>query len=137
MCISSVDRTSVILLKLRKIVCTTKMESSLYSMKEARSVLVHDKILISSDPQPYSLTTKGYLCCKRRVLEFDEFLKIEGCKRGRHLFAPKKSSKTVRDSIIAISISILTDSVPKDRNNHELPYRSLSNTSECLCLSFC
>ncbi|KAJ7470271.1 HSP20-like chaperone [Mycena latifolia] len=33
--------------------------------------------------------SKGYLCCKRRVLEFDEFLKIEGCKKGRHLFAPK------------------------------------------------
>ncbi|KAJ7090289.1 HSP20-like chaperone [Mycena belliarum] len=34
--------------------------------------------------------SKGYLCCKRRVLEFDEFLKIEGCKKGRHLFAPKE-----------------------------------------------
>ncbi|KAJ7702304.1 HSP20-like chaperone [Mycena rosella] len=34
--------------------------------------------------------SKGYLCCKRRVLEFDEFLKIEGCKTGRHLFAPKE-----------------------------------------------
>ncbi|EPT06080.1 hypothetical protein FOMPIDRAFT_83840 [Fomitopsis schrenkii] len=33
--------------------------------------------------------SKGYLCCKRRVLEFDEFLKIEGCKTGRHLFVPK------------------------------------------------
>jgi len=33
--------------------------------------------------------SKGYLCCKRRVLEFDEFLKIQGCKTGRHLFAPK------------------------------------------------
>ncbi|EKM55469.1 uncharacterized protein PHACADRAFT_94710 [Phanerochaete carnosa HHB-10118-sp] len=33
--------------------------------------------------------SKGYLCCRRRVLEFEEFLKIEGCKRGKHLFAPK------------------------------------------------
>ncbi|KAK0442949.1 chord-domain-containing protein [Armillaria borealis] len=33
--------------------------------------------------------SKGYLCCKRRVLEFDEFLKIEGCKTGRHVFAVK------------------------------------------------
>jgi len=33
--------------------------------------------------------SKGYLCCKRRVLEFDEFLKIEGCKKGRHVFVPK------------------------------------------------
>ncbi|THH29644.1 hypothetical protein EUX98_g4543 [Antrodiella citrinella] len=39
--------------------------------------------------------SKGYLCCKRRVLEFDEFLKIEGCKKGRHLFVPKvKETKT-------------------------------------------
>ncbi|KAL8979723.1 MAG: hypothetical protein Q9205_005015 [Flavoplaca limonia] len=31
--------------------------------------------------------TKGWTCCKRRVLEFDEFMKIEGCKRKkRHLF---------------------------------------------------
>jgi len=31
--------------------------------------------------------SKGYTCCKRRVLEFDEFMKIEGCKtKDRHLF---------------------------------------------------
>lgn len=35
--------------------------------------------------------SKGYLCCKRRVLEFPEFLKIEGCTTGKHLFVgPKK-----------------------------------------------
>ncbi|KAG0705347.1 chord-domain-containing protein, partial [Suillus ampliporus] len=37
--------------------------------------------------------SKGYLCCKRRVLEFDEFLKIEGCKKGRHVFAPKQPTE--------------------------------------------
>lgn len=31
--------------------------------------------------------SKGYSCCKRRVLEFDEFMKIEGCStRDKHLF---------------------------------------------------
>lgn len=31
--------------------------------------------------------SKGYSCCKRRVLEFDEFMRIEGCKTSpRHLF---------------------------------------------------
>ncbi|KAK5658707.1 hypothetical protein OQA88_1516 [Cercophora sp. LCS_1] len=31
--------------------------------------------------------SKGYTCCKRRVLEFDQFMKIEGCKtKTRHLF---------------------------------------------------
>ena len=39
---------------------------------------------------------KGYLCCKRRVLEFDEFLKIEGCKKGRHVFVPKAKANAVR-----------------------------------------
>lgn len=41
--------------------------------------------------------SKGYSCCKRRVLEFDEFMKIVGCKtKGRHLFlgsAKKKGEK--------------------------------------------
>lgn len=31
--------------------------------------------------------SKGYTCCKRRVLEFDQFMKIEGCKTSnKHLF---------------------------------------------------
>jgi len=35
--------------------------------------------------------SKGYSCCKRRVLEFDQFLKISGCATNKHLFvgAPK------------------------------------------------
>ncbi|KAF4978054.1 hypothetical protein FZEAL_5519 [Fusarium zealandicum] len=31
--------------------------------------------------------SKGYSCCKRRVLEFDQFMKIEGCEtKKKHLF---------------------------------------------------
>ncbi|KAI7908329.1 chord-domain-containing protein [Cokeromyces recurvatus] len=30
--------------------------------------------------------SKGWSCCTRKVLDFDEFLKIEGCKEGKHLF---------------------------------------------------
>ena len=31
--------------------------------------------------------SKGYSCCRRRVLEFDQFMKLEGCQtKGRHLF---------------------------------------------------
>ncbi|KAJ1977083.1 hypothetical protein H4R35_002434 [Dimargaris xerosporica] len=30
--------------------------------------------------------SKGWSCCKRRVLEFEEFLKIKGCKTGKHRF---------------------------------------------------
>lgn len=34
--------------------------------------------------------SKGWSCCKRRVLEFDQFLKIQGCKeKKRHLFVGK------------------------------------------------
>jgi len=35
--------------------------------------------------------SKGWTCCKRRVLEFDEFLKITGCKtRKGHCFIGKR-----------------------------------------------
>ena len=30
--------------------------------------------------------SKGWSCCTRRVLEFDEFLKIKGCKTGKHRY---------------------------------------------------
>lgn len=30
--------------------------------------------------------SKGYSCCTRKVLEFDQFLKLTGCKKGRHRF---------------------------------------------------
>lgn len=38
--------------------------------------------------------SKGWTCCKRRVLEFDEFMKIEGCKtRKGHCFIGKRTKK--------------------------------------------
>ncbi|KAK3330150.1 HSP20-like chaperone [Apodospora peruviana] len=38
--------------------------------------------------------SKGYSCCKRRVLEFDQFMKIEGCKtKSRHLFVGSGSKE--------------------------------------------
>ncbi|KAI8898673.1 chord-domain-containing protein [Globomyces pollinis-pini] len=30
--------------------------------------------------------SKGWSCCSRKVLEFDEFLKIKGCTEGNHRF---------------------------------------------------
>ncbi|RHZ88474.1 hypothetical protein Glove_22g19 [Diversispora epigaea] len=30
--------------------------------------------------------SKGWSCCSRKVLEFEEFLKIKGCNTGNHLF---------------------------------------------------
>ena len=42
--------------------------------------------------------SKGWTCCKRRVLEFDEFLKIEGCKsKPRHLFVGKKKDPNAEE----------------------------------------
>lgn len=35
--------------------------------------------------------SKGWSCCPRKVLDFDEFLKIEGCKEGKHLFVGSSS----------------------------------------------
>ncbi|CAO3610174.1 unnamed protein product [Cunninghamella blakesleeana] len=34
--------------------------------------------------------SKGWSCCSRKVLEFEEFLKIKGCKEGKHLFVGSK-----------------------------------------------
>lgn len=35
--------------------------------------------------------SKGWSCCPRKVLDFDEFLKIGGCKEGKHLFVGSSS----------------------------------------------
>ena len=38
--------------------------------------------------------SKGYSCCKRRVMEFDQFMKLEGCKeKTRHLFVGSGKTK--------------------------------------------
>jgi hypothetical protein len=38
--------------------------------------------------------SKGWSCCKRRVLEFDQFMNIEGCKtKDRHLFVGSGKKK--------------------------------------------
>jgi hypothetical protein len=38
--------------------------------------------------------SKGWSCCPRRVLEFDEFLRIAGCTSGKHRFTQVEPSKT-------------------------------------------
>ena len=43
--------------------------------------------------------SKGYSCCKRRVLEFDQFMKIEGCKtKNRHLFVGGEKKNQEKDA---------------------------------------
>jgi len=44
--------------------------------------------------------SKGYSCCKKRVLEFDEFMKMPGCKtKGNHLFVGKKKEEGAEETI--------------------------------------
>ena len=40
--------------------------------------------------------SKGWSCCSRKVLEFDEFLKIKGCKQGKHLFVGTLNEEKVK-----------------------------------------
>ncbi|KAG6819538.1 hypothetical protein H0H93_010924, partial [Arthromyces matolae] len=72
--------------------------------------------------------SKGYLCCKRRVLEFDEFLKIEGCKTGRHLFSSPKAAPAIEEeesvtcrvdhyqTVNDVHVSIFAKTADKDRS---------------------
>lgn len=47
--------------------------------------------------------SKGWTCCKRRVLEFDEFMKIEGCKTKRkHLFVGSKKDTGTEEAVSAV-----------------------------------
>ena len=47
--------------------------------------------------------SKGWTCCKRRVLEFDEFMKIEGCKRkNRHLFIGKRKTAGSEEALAVV-----------------------------------
>lgn len=47
--------------------------------------------------------SKGWTCCKRRVLEFDEFMKIEGCSRKkRHMFVGSKKHNEKEETLITV-----------------------------------
>ncbi|KAF5391729.1 hypothetical protein D9757_001801 [Collybiopsis confluens] len=80
--------------------------------------------------------SKGYLCCKRRVLEFDEFLKIEGCKTGRHLFSPKVNPEKTEDftscridhyqTVDQVHVSVFAKKVDKERSNVRFQEQTLS-----------
>ncbi|KIK63602.1 hypothetical protein GYMLUDRAFT_71739 [Collybiopsis luxurians FD-317 M1] len=80
--------------------------------------------------------SKGYLCCKRRVLEFEEFLKIEGCKTGRHLFSPKVNSDKTEElttcridhyqTVDQVHVSVFAKKVDKERSSVNFSEQSLS-----------
>ncbi|ESK92863.1 cord and cs domain protein [Moniliophthora roreri MCA 2997] len=62
------------------------------------------KCIYHPAPPIFREGSKGYLCCKRRVLEFDEFLKIEGCKTGRHVFASKTNLQSAAEELTTCRI---------------------------------
>ncbi|KAJ3385908.1 hypothetical protein HDU92_002805 [Lobulomyces angularis] len=41
--------------------------------------------------------SKGWSCCSRKVLEFEEFLKIEGCQKGLHRFTDDGKEEEVTE----------------------------------------
>ncbi|KAL4886478.1 chord-domain-containing protein [Aspergillus karnatakaensis] len=69
--------------------------------------------------------SKGWSCCKRRVLEFDAFLKIEGCtEKKKHLFVGKgkpageEKVDTVRNDFYqtatSVNVSLYLKKIDKD-----------------------
>ncbi|CAL5870984.1 uncharacterized protein PFLUO_LOCUS5226 [Penicillium psychrofluorescens] len=69
--------------------------------------------------------SKGWSCCKRRVLEFDEFLKIPGCaEKTRHLFVGKgkppgeEKVESVRNDFYqtpsSVTVSLYLKKIDKD-----------------------
>lgn len=54
--------------------------------------------------------SKGWTCCKRRVLEFDEFMKIEGCKtRQGHCFVGKRGKNNKSENAEEILEDVRND----------------------------
>ena len=51
--------------------------------------------------------SKGWTCCKRRVLEFDEFMKIEGCKqKPKHLFTGTKKTQEQEERVTDVRYEV-------------------------------
>lgn len=47
--------------------------------------------------------SKGWTCCKRRVLEFEEFMRIEGCRqKDKHLFVGTGSNEEEENIILNV-----------------------------------
>ncbi|KAJ5429687.1 hypothetical protein N7491_006703 [Penicillium cf. griseofulvum] len=80
--------------------------------------------------------SKGWSCCKRRVLEFDEFLKIPGCtEKTKHLFVgqakPPGEEKvdTVRNDFYqtptAVNVSLYLKKIDKQRAKVEFSANSI------------
>ncbi|KAK2790380.1 hypothetical protein FQN52_005648 [Onygenales sp. PD_12] len=77
--------------------------------------------------------SKGWSCCKRRVLEFDEFMKIAGCKeKKRHLFigrgkkAGEEKVDAIRTDFYQTATSVMASLYLKkiDKDNAKVDFSS-------------
>ncbi|KAL1996712.1 hypothetical protein VTN49DRAFT_7577 [Thermomyces lanuginosus] len=91
------------------------------------SVPRDEEVCVHHPGQPiFHEGSKGWSCCKRRVLEFDEFMKIAGCKeKKRHLFVGKgkpdgeESIEDVRtdfyQTATTVNVSVYLKKIDKER----------------------
>ncbi|KAJ5489218.1 hypothetical protein N7539_004108 [Penicillium diatomitis] len=81
--------------------------------------------------------SKGWSCCKRRVLEFDQFLKIPGCtEKVRHMFVGKakpageEKVESVRNDFYqtaaSVNVSLYLKKIDKDRARVEMAEKSIT-----------
>ncbi|KAJ3007663.1 UNVERIFIED_CONTAM: hypothetical protein HDU68_003396 [Siphonaria sp. JEL0065] len=62
--------------------CKRKSCNHVYTDEASRTV----ECVFHSGSPIFREGSKGWSCCSRKVLEFDEFLRIPGCKVGKHRF---------------------------------------------------
>ncbi|KAJ5152108.1 hypothetical protein N7492_010403 [Penicillium capsulatum] len=81
--------------------------------------------------------SKGWSCCKRRVLEFDQFLKIPGCtEKRRHLFIGKakppgeEKVESVRNDFYqtpsSVNVSLYLKKIDKERARVDLTANAIT-----------
>ncbi|KAJ5880956.1 uncharacterized protein N7473_012009 [Penicillium subrubescens] len=81
--------------------------------------------------------SKGWSCCKRRVLEFDQFLKIPGCtEKVRHMFVGKakpageEKVESVRNDFYqtasSVNVSLYLKKIDKERARVDLAEKSIT-----------
>ena len=70
------------------------------SAKDAKAFRKGEECLHHPGRPIFHEGSKGWTCCKRRVLEFDEFMKIEGCTtRTKHLFTGRKKNTEQEEKV--------------------------------------
>mmetsp|Transcript_42128 Transcript_42128/g.58943 ORF Transcript_42128/g.58943 Transcript_42128/m.58943 type:complete len:219 (+) Transcript_42128:903-1559(+) len=65
---------------------------------------------------------KGWTCCRKRVIDFNDFLNIQGCKFGVHKFVPPPEPKSVQcrhdfyESAVTVNLTIYAKKVIKEKS---------------------